>query len=382
MKKEYISILLFFFLLFLESFSDSLNVLFCVRRFPTNTAWFIVNQMIAFIKEGHNITIYTEHFDQDSINMNHPDIVEYNLVNKTHTLLNMQKEFDIILCQSAFLAPKIIALRDQGKLSGKLIIFVREAFKEPLLAQKQKIFSRVDLIMPVCEYFKNRLVDLGCNPDKIVVLHSAIDTKKFSFKKRTKEKNNPIIKLVTVSRLNEKKGIHFVLYAIKSILKKHPNIQYTVLGDGNYKAKLEQLIKKLNLNKVVCLLGWKCPEEVKKNLDDAHIFVLASATSSKGHEEGIPNALMEACACGLPVISTKHAGIPELVLNGKSGFLVPEHNIEILAKKLDYLMRHSKLWPKMGIAGRKMVEQYFDRTIENKKLIDICCKLAKKDAEV
>ena len=123
-------------------------------------------------------------------------------------------------------------------------------------------------------------------------------------------------------------------------------------------------------------MGWKTPKEVVNELANAHIFILASAKSSRGHEEGIPNAIMEACAMGLPVISTWHAGIPELVKDGKSGFLVPERDIRMLAEILDFLITHSELWHEMGRAGRLMVEQYFDRDVENNKLIHICRELA------
>ncbi len=357
-----------------------LRILFCMRRFPTNTAWFIVNQMVEFIKQGHEVTIYTQRFDTDSINMNHPDIIKYNLLEKTYTEVPEQKNFDLLLCQSAFLAPHIIELKEQGRLTGKLIMFVREAFKGELLKVRHKIFSNVDLVMPVCEYFKNRLIELGCDENKIVVLYSAINIKKFRFKKRKRKKYEPI-KLLSVNRLNEKKGVHYVIRAIKYIIKKHPTLQYTVLGNGSYRPKLESLIRKFRLEKNVHLAGWKTPEEVVKQLANAHIFILASAKSSRGHEEGIPNALMEACATGLPVISTWHAGIPELVEDGVSGFLVPERDVIMLAKMLDYLILHSELWPRMGRAGRLIVEQYFDRNLVNKKLIAICQELVEKSWE-
>ncbi len=361
----------------LHANQQSLRVLFCMRRFPTNTAFFIINQMVEFIKQGHEVTIYTQTFDKDSINMNHTDISKYRLLEKTYTQIPTQKDFDILLCQSAFLTEHIIELKEQNKLTGKLIMFVREAFKGHLLEIKEKIFNNIDLAMPVCEYFKNRLIKFGCDENKIIILHSAIDINKFKFKKRRRRKNEPI-KLLSVNRLNEKKGVHYVIRAIKYLIRKHPKLRYVVLGEGRYRKKLEILIKKLKLQKHVYLAGWKTPKQVARMLAGAHIFILASATSSKGHEEGIPNALMEASACGLPIISTWHAGIPELVKDKISGFLVPEKKSRILAKKLNYLINHTELWYKMGCAGRKIVEEHFDRDIENKKLIRICEELVNK----
>ena len=380
MFKRFCKVLTFLFIVSVPMYGadQPLRILFCMRRFPTNTAFFIFNQMVEFIKQGHEIAIYTQRFDKDSINMNHPDIIQYNLLEKTYTQVSEQKSFDVILCQSAFLVPHIIELKEQGRLTGKLIMFVREAFKGELLKVRHKIFSSVDLVMPVCEYFKDRLIEFGCDENKIVVLHSAIDIKKFSFKKHKRKKGEPI-RLMTTSRLNEKKGVHYVIQAIKRIIKRHPNLHYTVLGDGRYRFKLESLIRKLRIKKNVHLVGWKKPEQVVKELAKSHIFILASATSSRGHEEGIPNALMEASASGLPVISTWHAGIPELVKNGITGFLVPEHNVKWLAEVLEYLIAHPKLWIKMGRAGRLVIEQFFDRDVENNKLINICRKLAEKN---
>ena len=76
--------------------------------------------------------------------------------------------------------------------------------------------------------------------------------------------------------------------------------------------------------------------------------------------EGTPVVLMEAQACGLPVVSTYHSGIPEVVKDGESGFLVPEKDVDALAEKMEYLINHPELWPKMGEAGRKHIERNYN----------------------
>ncbi len=380
MFKRFCIALTFLFIISVPIYGSQapLRILFCMRRFPTNTAFFILNQIVEFIKQGHEVTIYTQNFDHDSINMNHPDIIKYHLLEKTHTTVPEQRDFDVLLCQSAFLAPHIIELKEQNKLTGKLIMFVREAFKGNLIEIRHKIFENVDLVMPVCEYFKNRLIEFGCDENKIIVLHSAIDIEKFLFKKRKRKKGGPV-KLLTVSRLNEKKGVHHAIQAIKYIIKRHPKLQYIVLGDGRYRPILQSLIRKLRLEKHVHLVGWKTPGQVVRMLANSHIFILASATSSRGHEEGIPNAIMEAFASGLPVISTWHGGIPEIVEDKKSGFLVSERNSKMLAKRLDYLIRNPERCNKMGRAGRLMVKKYFDRDVVNNTLICICRELAEHE---
>lgn len=82
MFKRFFTVVMLLFIVStsIYGFEQFPRILFCMRRFPTNTAFFIINQMVAFIKQGYEITIYTQRFDKDSINTNHPDIIKYNLL--------------------------------------------------------------------------------------------------------------------------------------------------------------------------------------------------------------------------------------------------------------------------------------------------------------
>ena len=108
------------------------------------------------------------------------------------------------------------------------------------------------------------------------------------------------------------------------------------------------------------LYGVATHNKIVDTLAKAHIFVLASVDGSDGNQEGIPNVLKEAMACGIPVVSTFHAGIPELVEDGVSGLLTLQRNTGDLAKKIQYLIMHPEVWESMGRAGRKKVEQEFE----------------------
>ena len=100
-----------------------------------------------------------------------------------------------------------------------------------------------------------------------------------------------------------------------------------------------------------------------------------SVTSQNGDCEGIPVAIVEALAWGLPVLSTLHSGIPEVIQDGESGFLVPERDTEALAEKLEYLIEHPELWPEMGRKGRKYVEEHYDIDKLNDRLVEIYQRL-------
>ena len=108
-----------------------------------------------------------------------------------------------------------------------------------------------------------------------------------------------------------------------------------------------------------------------KLFQTSDIFMLPSITASDGDQEGTPVALMEAQAMGLPVLSTLHSGIPEIVRHGKSGYLVPERNAEALAERLEHLITHPQEWPLLGQEGRRIIMEHHDVSKLNRLLVEI-----------
>jgi glycosyltransferase involved in cell wall biosynthesis len=135
-------------------------------------------------------------------------------------------------------------------------------------------------------------------------------------------------------------------------LKKNIDIKLLILGEGEDECKLKKQITDLNLKNNVFLLGKK--ENIFDYLNVSNVFVLSSLW------EGLPLSLLEAMACGLPVVATNVGGIPEVVKDGLSGFLVEPKNPTILAKKIEYLLNLDiESRKKMGAEGRKIVESKF-----------------------
>ena len=206
---------------------------------------------------------------------------------------------------------------------------------------------------------------------------STIDLRVFKFKKR-ELKPNETIKIISVGRLVEKKGMSYTIRAVARLVKKYSNIELLIIGDGPLREELQLLICNLGVEKNIKLYGWVTHKELPKLLKDSHIFVLASTTAtSDGNQEGIPNVLKEAMATGLPVVSTRHAGIPEIVEDGINGFLVPERDENLLTNKIEYLIIHPEFWSKMGRQGRKKIKGMFDNKKVIKKIEKIFIKLAK-----
>ena len=162
-------------------------------------------------------------------------------------------------------------------------------------------------------------------------------------------------------------------YAIKAVFqltKTNHNIEYQIIGDGSLKKSLQHLVTELDIQDTVELLGWQEQQEVAKIIASADIMLAPSVTDDNGDCEGIPVALMEAMAIALPIVSTYHSGIPELVEDGKSGYLVKEREVALLAEKLRLLVENSELRLKMGRTGRHKVEADFNIVKLNDRLVE------------
>ena len=165
--------------------------------------------------------------------------------------------------------------------------------------------------------------------------------------------------------------MEYSIRAVAELLKKYPNIEYTIVGFGELEDQLNKLIRSLKVQNNIKLVGRLSQEGVAAALNQSHIFILPSITDKTGDEEGIPNSLKEAMAMGLPVISTYHAGIPELIQDGRSGFLVPEKDSKALVKKIEYLINNPVIWPSLTYAARTTIEMEYEKEAVNKKLVSL-----------
>ncbi|WP_444677370.1 glycosyltransferase [Halomonas sp. E19] len=145
------------------------------------------------------------------------------------------------------------------------------------------------------------------------------------------------------------------MQAVADVASQRPDLNFTyeLIGDGPLWEQVAEQVRVLGMESRINLHGALPHDEVQRLLKDADIFLLPSVTASNGDQEGIPVALMEAMASGMPVLSTSHSGIPELVEEGVSGYLVPERDSQGLAAKLLDLLQHPKIRLAFGREGRK-----------------------------
>ncbi len=282
--------------------------------------------------------------------------------------------YDVVHCHYGPNGERAVALRDIGAIDGKIAtVFhgfdMSRAVRDGGQRLYADLFARGDLFLPISEHWRRRLIEMGCDEKKIVVHHMGIDCGRFVFAERRLESERPI-RLVTVARLVEKKGVEFAIRALAKLRPPRPFI-YTVVGGGPLLESLRGLAGDLGLSDRVRLEGWRSQEEVIEILREADILVAPSVTAADGDQEGIPVALMEAAAVGLPIVSTRHSGIPELVEDGVTGLLVPERDVDELAKRLGALMAEPEGWAQMGRAARARVESHFDIRGLNDRLVGL-----------
>lgn len=408
-----------------------MKIAFIVGEFPKLSETFILNQITGLIDMGQDVEIYAQFYPNEK--KVHLDIEKYHLMKRVHYFnmpsnkikrilkaiyliiknfhkapLKILKSLNVFIYGKAALSLKLLYLLipfldkkyeiihchfgHNGILGAYLkeigicskIITTFHGYDMSAFISNDRVnvyknlFKNGDLFLPISDYWKQRLIKLNCEEKKIGVHHMGINLEKFKFSERGKRSGEPI-KILTIGRLIEKKGHKYIIKAIAEIIKKYRNIEYIIAGDGPLEIKLRNLATELGIKSHIKFLGEVEQSEVLKLYQQTHIFVLPSVTANNGDQEGIPVVLMEAQASGLPIISTFHTGIPEVVVDGKSGFLVPERDVNALAKKLEYLIEHPELWSDMGRYGRKIIGECYNVKKLNQELIKIYNSLLSDD---
>jgi glycosyltransferase involved in cell wall biosynthesis len=214
------------------------------------------------------------------------------------------------------------------------------------------------------------VIELGGEENKIDIVRTGIPLAEFQFREREFPANGEW-RFVQASRLIEKKGLATTLHAFTTFLSHYPNAALTIAGEGPMLRELKELTRKLKIDNRVALPGFVAPEKLREIYYASHIFLHPSETGSDGNQEGIPNAMLEAMATGLPVFATDHGGIPEAIENGVSGILVPERDYEALSNALLKAVRDRDLLTRLARNGANAMTQKFDQRNQIRRLEEI-----------
>ena len=169
-------------------------------------------------------------------------------------------------------------------------------------------------------------------------------------------------------RLIEKKGIDVALKAFAAFAKQRPAASFTIAGEGPLLEPMRNLASELGIGAQVHFPGFLNEADLRALYKESHIFVHPSQLTEDQNQEGVPNAMLEAMATGLPVAATLHGGIPEAVNNGETGILVPERDFEGLARALERFASDAGLWQRFSEAAANDVRRNFEQAEQITKL--------------
>jgi colanic acid/amylovoran biosynthesis glycosyltransferase len=284
-----------------------------------------------------------------------------------------RRDFDAVLCHFGAHGQWGMSMRNTGMVRGRLVTVFHGYDMSRYLRDEgetvyQRLFEEGDLFLPVTDYWRRRLVELGAPPDRTIVHRMGVELDDFVYTPRHVPASGPL-RMLSVARLTEKKGLEFGIRAVARLAPAMPRIHYDIVGSGPLRDELQRLIHDLGVQAHVTLAG-ACPRpEVVRRMAQAQVLLAPSVTARDGNQEGLPVVLMEALATGLPVVSTRHTGIPELVEHRVTGMLADERNVDQIAGSIRELLENDALYSAVAVAGRSRVEAHHDIDNLNDRLV-------------
>jgi len=406
-----------------------MRVAFFVWRFPMASETFVLNLAKAVIDAGHTLDIYSLRTGGEKVL--HPLIARYRLEEhhiKANTpenallrllaapgalaravsrhglrALNVlpglsfsrraltlrplfeaaairPEPYDIVHCQFSSLAPVILRLRDAGILSGRLVVHVRgtDITKEVRRSGRnvyRRAFAEAAAVIANSRHFRDAALAVGCPPEKAVVIPSSTDLTAFPYRDPTPPQERTA-RLIAVGRLVEKKGYPFAIDAIARLVASGRDVTLDIIGAGPLEATLRARTAAAGLAERVRFHGAQPSDAVQRALAASDIFLAASVTAPNGDQDAATNTVKEAMATGLPVVATRHGGMPEMVIDGETGLLAREGDAGDLAAQLARLIDAPGIWAPLARAARAKVETETASTVLDQRLIALYEKIA------
>jgi len=242
-------------------------------------------------------------------------------------------------------------------------------------AAMERVFALASRLLVRSESLGQRLIAHGAPREKIRLHRTGVPLEQIAFQQRSAPPDGTW-SFLQACRLIPKKGLATTLRAFAKFSECWPGAKLTIAGEGPQREALERMAGELGLAEQVRFVGFVSQEKLRALESAAHIFLHPSEVGADGDQEGVPNAMLEAMASGLPVCATQHGGIPEAVEHGVSGLLVPERDAEALAKQMLGLADSAEWYSEMSASAAKRVAAEFELGAQARKIEAIYAEAA------
>lgn len=243
--------------------------------------------------------------------------------------------------------PTVVHFHGHDATERELVAKHREAY--------ERFFASSAAIVAVSRKMVAALTDLNCPNDKIVLNPYGVSLKRFTGA-------NPgaaMPRFLAVGRMVEKKAPHLTVLAFSRVLAEVADARLIMIGDGPLMGACRDLAVGLGVEDAIDFLGAQPPSRVAEEMKLARAFVQHSVEASNGDCEGTPVAVLESSAAGLPVIASRHAGIPDVVVDGETGLLFDERDVDCMTAGMLQAAHDAPLCQRLGEAGQRRVSSYF-----------------------
>ena len=247
----------------------------------------------------------------------------------------------------------------------------RPAFHEAM----QRVFALATRLLVRSESLGERLIAHGAPKEKIRVHRTGLPLGEIAFRQREAPADGEW-RVLQACRLIPKKGLLTSLRAFAQFAARWPKAKFIVAGTGPMLEELKQTVASIGLAEKVCFAGFVTQAELRKWEAASHLFLHPSELGPDGDQEGVPNSMLEAMASGLPVLATRHGGIPEAAEHGVSALLVAERDADGLAREMISLAEDRARYAAMGGAAARRVAAEFDLRVQTRKLEAIYAECA------
>ncbi len=234
----------------------------------------------------------------------------------------------------------------------------------------RQLFGEVPVVLARSQSLAQRLIQFGCPPEKIRLNRTGIPLTDFAFHRRDFPVDGKW-RVLQACRLIDKKGVASAIEAFAIFAKKYPAAEFFIAGKGPLQEELEELAQRRGVASKVHFAGFFGERGLRDFYARGHIFIHPSETPADENQEGVPNSILEAMATGLPVVATRHGGIPEAVTHNVNGFLTPERDFSGLGQALINLADSPREYSRMSEAARAAVAQNFDQEVTVRALEDV-----------